>query len=183
MGGAVSSGNTLPNSEFNLYQDPYAASIVLSAGFNDLVLVDLDGCMSGYLTDAEADRMLILKSKLGPLYEELRKHQRKYLNEYISEHPEIKENMKGKNIYYDAIAAAVAAMGTEVAEFEPCYVTCETQSSINYGQAIFDFSGRLNKKFNVDLVRNINRDYFVKMIFESLTMYLPDTENEKVGDI
>jgi len=171
MGGAASWGNVTPYAEFNIHQDAHAASIVLSAGFKELILVDLDSTATAFLTDNECDRMLIQKSRLAPLYETIRKYQRRQLKEYLAEYPALEEDMKGKNIFYDAVAAAVA-VNRDIAVVEPYYITCETQGESNYGRLIVDWNGRFSRKPNVSLVRSVDRERFAAIFFEALNSYL-----------
>ncbi|MCL1830077.1 MAG: nucleoside hydrolase [Oscillospiraceae bacterium] len=180
MGGTVSSGKTTISAMNNIRQDPHAASVVFSAGFPNLVLVDLECCMGGYLTDSECDRMLILKSKLGPVYEELRKYQRKYQREEIETNPALEPILKDKNIYCDLIAAAVA-INSDITDYKQYYVTCETQSEVNYGQTIVDWYGRLNQVSNVFLARNIDRNLLSDMFFGSFDFYSEQNRNTDEG--
>ena len=183
MAGAATVGNVSPYAEFNVYQDAHAAAVVLNAGFHDLVMVDLEACSTAFLTDNESDRMLIVKSKLGPLYEAMRIYQRKYQRDFLTWNPKLEESMKDRNIFCDAVAAAVA-INQEIAVTEPQYVTCETQSHNNYGQTVVDWTGRLNKKYNVNLVRSVDREEYSSMFFESLNHYYdePSSEQEEGGE-
>ena len=175
--GAATIGNVSPYAEFNIYQDPYAASVVLNSGINRIVMIDLDCCMDVYLSDSDCDRMLILKSKLGPMYEALWKYKRKFQKEYIDRYFEVEDNLKGRNIFFDAVASAVATDET-ITGLKSVYVTCETQSSINYGQTVFDWNNRLNMNQNVELVRGVNQDRFKEMFQGSFSFYM----NEKAAD-
>jgi inosine-uridine nucleoside N-ribohydrolase len=57
MGGAHASGNTTPSAEFNVWVDPDAARIVLTAGLADLTLVPLDATHKALVTTADCDRL------------------------------------------------------------------------------------------------------------------------------
>ncbi len=170
MAGAAHAGNVSPYAEFNVWQDPQAASVVLDFGFKSLTMVDLDCCYTGYLTDQEADRMLILKTKLGPLYEAMRYFKRKFQRELAKQYTGIKEFAEGKNVYCDAVAAAVL-IDPEIAVLEPYRVFCETQSVLNFGQTVVDWNCRFNQRPNVMLARSVDRDRFASMFFDSLDFY------------
>ena len=170
MAGSSGAGNATPYAEYNAYRDAHALSVVLEAGFRDLVIVDLRCCMTGYLTDAECDRMLIVKSHLGPVYEQMRLYQRKYRNELIKENAALRELFEGKNVFCDSVAAAVAVKN-ETEDMKPYYVGCEVQSSINYAQTVIDWNSRFNRKPNARLASEVNRDEFSAMVFDSFNFF------------
>ena len=178
MGGSSEIGDVSPYAEFNMMQDAHAASIVMEAGFHDLVMVDLMSCMTAYLTDIEADRFLIQKSKLGPLYETMRRYQRKVFRDYLEEFPLAGEYLAERNVFCGAVAAAVA-VDQSISAVEPCYVAVETRSAVNYGQTIIDRHGRFNKRANVSLAAGADRNSFYTMLFNALDSYLPDSGAEK----
>jgi len=166
MAGAAHSGNVSPYAEFNAWQDPHAASVVLNFGFKNLTMVDLDCCYSGYLTDKEADRMLAIKSPIGPLYEAMRLYKRRYRREHLKNNAASGEFAEGRDVYCDAVAAAVL-IDPEIAVKEPQYVFCETRSVLNFGQTIIDWNGRFNRQPNVQLAGVVDRERFVRMFFDS----------------
>jgi purine nucleosidase len=63
MGGAIGSGNITPSAEFNIYCDPHAAQIVLTAGA-PIVLIGLDVTHTAIATP---DRIQMLRNIGGPI--------------------------------------------------------------------------------------------------------------------
>ena len=179
MAGAAHAGNVSPYAEFNVWQDPQAASVVLDFGFKSLTMVDLDCCYTGYLTTREADGMLTLKSPIGPLFESMRLFKRRSQQERLSKHSASAEFEEGKSIYCDAVAAAVITE-PDIATVEPYYVFCETQSVLNFGQTVVDWNNRFNRRPNVKLARSVDRDRFVRMFFDSVEYY--DSERTVLFD-
>lgn len=53
MGGSASHGNETSQAEFNSYQDPVAAHVVLNAGFKKLTLVTLDATRKARVSAAQ----------------------------------------------------------------------------------------------------------------------------------
>jgi len=162
MGGAARSGNVTPYAEFNCYQDPFAMSVVLEAGFRNLTIVDLDACNSAYLTDAEADDLINIP-EFGPILDTVIRFRRKGKRANIDKMTEEqKARVLDRNVACDAAAAAVL-ITPSVAEIDPYFIICETQSGLNYGQTIVDWTNRFNKHPNANLVLRIDKDKYYQL--------------------
>ena len=170
MAGAARSGNVSPSAEFNVWQDPQAASVVLNFGFKNLTMVDLECCYTGYLTEQEADRMLVVKSPLTRLFETMRLYKRKSERALQKKGAGLGEFTEGRSVYCDAVAAAVM-IEPALCAAEPRYVFCETQSVLNFGQTIVDWNSRLGREPNVLLARSVLRDRFKELLFDSIDYY------------
>jgi purine nucleosidase/ribosylpyrimidine nucleosidase len=65
MGGAHACGNVTASAEFNVWADPEAAHMVLSAGFPHLTLVTLDATHQALITRADCERLAALGTPAG----------------------------------------------------------------------------------------------------------------------
>ena len=65
MGGAHRHGNTTPSAEFNIWADPEAADITLTAGFDPLTLVPLDATHRALVTRDDVARFESLGTPAG----------------------------------------------------------------------------------------------------------------------
>src|SRR4051812_29381334 len=65
MGGAHRHGNTTPSAEFNIWADPEAADMVLTAGFDPLTLVPLDATHQALVTREDVARFASLGTPAG----------------------------------------------------------------------------------------------------------------------
>jgi inosine-uridine nucleoside N-ribohydrolase len=65
MGGAHVSGNTTPSAEFNIWVDPDAARIVLTAGLAELTLVPLDATHKALVTTDDCERLRATGTRAG----------------------------------------------------------------------------------------------------------------------
>ena len=163
MGGSVRAGNVTPYAEFNIYQDPFAASVVFEAGFKSIIMVGLEACETAYLTDEEArtasDFDGVAGTFLRTLIDDCRQLKERLFTDNTGDY---KQRFEGRNIAYDASAAAVLIVPS-IAKIEPYYVICETQSGLSYGQTIVDWNNRFNSHPNVNVTLEIDRDMFSQL--------------------
>ena len=68
-------------------------------------------------------------------------------------------------------AAAFVLSHPESCVLEDYFCLCETRSTLNFGQTIFDWKGRFREKPNVTLTRSIDRDAYATWYLEMLHSY------------
>ena len=142
---------------------PFAASVVFEAGFKNIIMVGLEACESAYLTEEEAQTVSGFEGPVGSflrtLIDDCRQLKERLFSDYTGEY---RERFEGRNIAYDASAAAVLIVPS-IAKIEPYYVICETQSGLSYGQTIVDWNNRFNSHPNVNVTLDIDRDMFSQL--------------------
>ncbi|MGW5121336.1 nucleoside hydrolase [Streptomyces noursei] len=133
MGGAVHHpGNISPVAEANIGNDPEAAALVLSAGW-DLTVVPLDVTMRENLTEAHRQRLLASGSPIGRLAGEI-------LDFYFTFHEETALPFRGSALH-DPLAAGIA-VGEVVPKGAPrLAVTVDTADGAARGALVADTRG------------------------------------------
>jgi purine nucleosidase len=160
MGGLVSNagkGNTLPTSEFNIFADAEAASIVFHAGM-EVTLVSLDVTTQTYLTLEHIERL-----KGTKYYDFVLKSTEVYRN--------YSESLYGTNgcSLHDPLTIGYFIDRTYL-ETEKHFVDVETMSSLSYGQTICDFRGLYGKEPNVNICTSVDADRFIDDFIKTLTV-------------
>jgi len=155
MGGGISYGNVTSTAEFNIYVDPEAARIVFESGI-PITMSGLD------VTDKAAifeDEILALKER-GPVSTMVGE-----LLDFYS--------IYGKKMGYVGSAlhdpCAVAwLLHPELFESEHLYVTVETEGKLTRGMTVADRRKKTDRPANVQVLVGVDREAFMKLIFDSL---------------
>ena len=168
MGGGATRGNTSPYAEFNIAQDPHALQILLEAGFERFVMVDLDCCGTAYVKEEELDfRFLDPSNPWQPLYYQMDAfHKARQIPAELAK----RMGLRKEHFACDAVAAFVLAH-PEHAVLEERYVACETRSSLSAGQTVVDWDGRSGRKPNVLLARSADRDAYAEFYLRCLNSF------------
>ncbi|MGW8379014.1 nucleoside hydrolase [Streptomyces sp. ODS28] len=133
MGGAVHHpGNISPVAEANIGNDPEAAELVLSAGW-DLTLVPLDVTMRENLTEAHRQRLLAAGTPVGTLAGEI-------LDFYFAFHEETALPFRGSALH-DPLAAGIAVGEVEPLSAPRVPVTVDTADGAARGAVVADTRG------------------------------------------
>jgi inosine-uridine nucleoside N-ribohydrolase len=149
MGGSFSGGNITPHAEFNIYNDPEAADIVLNSGV-PIIMVTLDvtrktALHPEYLADMERDTHPVARLVLD-------------LNDFYC-----RTRKKGGILLHDPLAVGVA-INRGFVRTEPAHVVVETKGE-RRGETIAD---RKSSRPNVEICTGIDADRFVEFFLRSV---------------
>jgi len=136
MGGNVyGRGNTTPAAEFNIYADPEAAHVVLTAGIETIV-VPWEPCTTHYMEGARVDALFdgIASSPLRDFSKALASHAR---------HNSVSRGNPDRLLYVDPLAAAVVLDPTMVTRSIKASSSVALAPGITRGMTLVDPSGRL----------------------------------------
>ena len=137
MGGTVyGRGNTTPAAEFNIYADPEAAHIVLTAGVETIV-VPWEACVAHYM---DGERVDTLFDSTPPSI------QRDFSQALVNHYRGVREKLGRPDnmLYVDPLAAAVVLDPSIVTKSVTASSSVELGTGLTSGMTLVDPSGRLN---------------------------------------
>lgn len=155
MGGGLAYGNVTSTAEFNIFVDPEAARIVYESGI-PIVMSGLD------VTDKAAifeEEILELKQK-GPVSVMVGE-----LLDFYSIYGK-KMGYVG-NALHDPCAVAWL-VHPELFQSEHLYVTVETEGKLTRGMTVADRRKKPDRQPNVQVLTGVDREAFMKLLFDSL---------------
>ncbi|MCM3587010.1 nucleoside hydrolase [Mesobacillus maritimus] len=158
MGGIVSQagkGNKLPNSEFNMFADAEAASIVFHSGA-DITLVSLDVTTKTLLTLEHIEELK------GTKYYDFVLNSTKVFRSFTF----TKFGVNGCALH-DPLTVGYVLDPTFL-KTEKYFVDIETVSPLGYGQTICDFRGLWKKKPNVNICVDVDSERFLDSFISTL---------------
>jgi purine nucleosidase/non-specific riboncleoside hydrolase len=136
MGGNVyGRGNTTPAAEFNIYADPEAAHVVLTAGI-ETVVIPWEPCTTHFMDGPRVDALFegIAASPLSDFSQALASHARQN---------GIRRGNPDRFLYVDPLAAAVVLDPTMVTKSVFASSSVELAPGLTRGMTLVDPSGRL----------------------------------------
>jgi inosine-uridine nucleoside N-ribohydrolase len=161
MGGAHAAGNTTPSAEFNVWVDPDAARIVLTAGLPDLTLVPLDATHKALVTTADCERLRVTGTAAGAAAAAI---------------------IEGRIAAYDALQPMDTARSAPVHDAlciaflvdpgvlggRPVHVDVETRGELTIGRTVMDVHGHFSGQPNAFVAFDADAPRFVSLLLETL---------------
>ena len=157
MGGAITEGNTTASAEFNIWQDPDAARIVLDCG-RPITLMTLDVTHQAVFGPADVARLDGLGTRIGAVFADL-------LRYFARFHAE-RYGWDGSPIH-DAVAVAHLAV-PDLVRTVPYRVDVEIGSELTRGRTVVDLHGLTGQPSNAEVGVAIDRARFADLLVEAV---------------
>ena len=161
MGGAyLGKGNTpITTAEFNIYQDPEAASIVFET-WGNLTMISWEATMDHGIGGAQLEAILNSKTKKGLFHSKIAARTISFIKEYA----------KRDKIYgADPLAMAVAMEPDIVEESHHLHVHVERYGRQSRGQTIVDWYGNTTNEPNTHIIVKVNQDRFEQLFLDAVS--------------
>ncbi|MBF2029636.1 MAG: nucleoside hydrolase [Oscillatoriales cyanobacterium C42_A2020_001] len=160
MGGAVTQGNITPSAEFNLYVDPHAAHVVLSAGL-PLTLVTLDVTHQAIATPERMQAIAAINNIVSRAAIGLLKHYGEY---------DMKRYGTAGAFLHDPCVIAYL-LRPELFTTQSTYVEVELTSELTLGRTVVDLWQSTPHPSNAKLVVTIDAEGFFQLLVQALSAY------------
>lgn len=157
MGGAITEGNTTASAEFNIWQDPEAARIVLECG-RPITLMTLDVTHQALFRESDVARLEALGTRVARVFADLLR--------YFARFHAARYGWDGSPIH-DAVAVAHLAL-SELVGTAPYRVDVEIASELTRGRTVVDLYAQTGRPPNADVGRTIDRDRFIEVLIDAV---------------
>jgi pyrimidine-specific ribonucleoside hydrolase len=164
MGGSRNWGNHSQNAEFNIWGDPHACQVVLKSGI-PVTMADLYFTYDNAVTGAEMKEIYSHAKKLKPMMDAFIAHDMKFAENVGADFD------SHRIAICDSSAAAALLLDGDCLVTEDYYVVCETQSSENEGQTVFDYKGHLKGQTNVQLFISVDKEKYQCLIRDAVAHF------------
>jgi pyrimidine-specific ribonucleoside hydrolase len=159
MGGGISRGNITPAAEFNIFVDPEAAAVVFESGV-PITMCGLDVTHKALVFEEDIQRFRDMGNQTGKVTAALMDFFSIY---YRQERPEL----NGGAALHDPCALA-CLIHPEMFHGKDCFVRIETQGQYTTGSTDVDFFNALKQPPNAHVIYDIDREAFMKLLYNSL---------------
>jgi purine nucleosidase len=158
MGGAITQGNVTPSAEFNVYVDPHAAHVVLTAGI-PVTMISLDVTHRAISTPERIAAIRAIGSSIGALVADLLDYYGKYERE--------RYGWAGCPLHDPCVIAYL--LEPNLFTSRPLHVEVELTSELTIGRTIVDVMNSTGRVPNVNVVESIDETGFYTLLTERLT--------------
>jgi inosine-uridine nucleoside N-ribohydrolase len=160
MGGGHEIGNVTPSAEFNVWADPEAASIVLSAGFPKLTLVTLDATHRALVSQDDCDALRALGSPAGQAAADLIGHR------IVAHDVSQKMPIAHTTPVHDAVCVSFLVDPTIITT-RRLHVAVETQGALTVGRTVIDTHFRGGREPQCDVAFDADPKRFVGLLMKT----------------
>jgi purine nucleosidase/ribosylpyrimidine nucleosidase len=161
MGGGHHVGNTTASAEFNIWADPEAADMVLTAGFERLTLVPLDATHTALVSRADVERLAALGTPAG---EAASRFVGRRIDAYSSGGRVAATDAAP---VHDALCTAFL-VDRDVITTSPLHVRVETQGALTVGRTVMDTRTHAPGPPNANVALGADARRFVELLEETL---------------
>ncbi|MCG8532557.1 MAG: nucleoside hydrolase [Desulfovibrionales bacterium] len=159
MGGACFGGNWTPKAEYNTIVDPHAAKIVVDSGI-PITMCGLDVTNKAQIYPNEIEDFRNMGNKTGKLLAEL-------LDFFGKSHtPNFLIGEADNGLHLHDVCAVAWAIAPELFVYKNLFLDIETSKGYGFGSTVVDYDNCYNKKPNADICFDIDREAFVKLLFD-----------------
>ncbi|HEY6962996.1 MAG TPA: nucleoside hydrolase [Gaiellaceae bacterium] len=166
MGGGHDVGNTTPSAEFNIWADPEAADMVLTAGFERLTLVPLDATHRALVTRDDVAALDALGTPAGAA---AARFIGRRIDAYSSGHRVAASDAAP---VHDAVCTAFLVDRGVIAT-RPLHVRVETQGALTVGRTVMDTRTHAATPPNADVAFDADARRFVELLAATLARSAP----------
>ncbi|MBC7888743.1 MAG: nucleoside hydrolase [Ferruginibacter sp.] len=159
MGGGISRGNYTPLAEFNIYVDPEAASLVFNSGI-PIVMCGLDVTHKALFFKDDIELFRAIGNKTGKAVAEL-------VDFFSVFYRQNRPELGGGAALHDPCTIAWL-MAPSIFQSKQCHVDVEVSGKLTTGATVVDFYNLLKLKPNTEVVYDLDRKAFVKMLYDTI---------------
>lgn len=161
MGGAMGLGNWEPSVEFNIFVDPEAAKIVINSGI-PLTMAPLNVTHKAQILKSEIANMSKIGNEVADVFAGL-------LNFFEIYHEDPKWGFVGAPLHDPCTIAWLIDPDMFKSRF--LNVDVEVAGTLTKGETVVDYYELSSRPKNCDVLLDIDRDNFIKLIMDSLKTF------------
>ncbi len=160
MGGAVTQGNITPSAEFNVYVDPHAAQVVVTAGI-PLTIVSLDVTHQAIATPERLNTIAAINSPISAATIGLLNHYGAYdMQRY---------GFPGPPLHDPCVIAYL--LQPDLFTSRRAYVAIETTSELTIGRTVIDQWNVTNQPANATVIESIEAEGFYQLLTQAIDRF------------
>ncbi len=160
MGGAIYEGNTPGGqAEFNIYNDPHAAHVVLNSGLKT-TMIGLETTSYAQLTRERAQELLTLGNPTAKMVFDMVE---------LMHIADLDWGKKGC-VLHDVCAVAYV-LSPQYFKGKACHVAVEMDSPLTQGRTVVDWHGKNSQSAQVFVTNEMDTEAFFTLLFQALSTY------------
>ena len=160
MGGAIDKSNVTPSAEFNVWADPEAAAVVVSADFPKITLVPLDATHQALVSREQCDQLTALGTNAGKAAADLIAFR---ITGYEANQP---TGTPQTAPVHDALCIA-ALVDPSIITTKFVNVVIETRGEYTVGRSVVDHEKRTKRAPNCHVAFDADRNRFFAFLKET----------------